>query len=80
MANRYVSIREYEAGNKGLHEKLDLILHYQEKYIEDHRDVHKTIDKNVDDFKAMKNKIIGGAVTANIIVIMLWELVRGFFL
>ena len=74
MAFKYVTIREYETGNRGVHEKLDLILDFQNQYIDRHEKRHEKLDKVTDDYKKIKNRIIGVSITLSTIV----SLVIGF--
>lgn len=74
MANKYVSIREYEAGNNGVHEKLDLILDFQKQYIDRHEKRHEKLDKDIEDYKKIKNRVIGVSITISALI----SLIIGF--
>jgi len=68
VPSKYISIREYEAGNRGVHEKLDLILDFQKQYVGRHENRHERLDKVIDDYKRVKNKIIGVSITLSAII------------
>jgi hypothetical protein len=76
MSSNFVSVRECEARDGALHEKLDMILDNQRRYENGHAETHKEIDKTLGQYKKDRNRVIGASAVISLIIGFLLKFVR----